>query len=200
MIATAAGVGLVSVLFGLPTLAIISGIVTLFLLWFFRNPHRVPPPGDELIISPADGKVVEIEPCRDDRFLHREIVRIGIFMGVFDVHVNCMAVAGKIGAIHYFPGKYLMAFHPKASLENEHQAMVVESDHGFQYVMVQIAGLLARRIETWVKVGEHLTRGERFGLIRLGSKVDLFLPLSVSVRVQVGDRVKAGETVVGVIA
>ncbi len=200
MIGAVAAVGLVGWLVGLlivPTAALIGA---LFLLWFFRNPHRVPPEGEQLLVSPADGKVVEIDPCREERFLQAEMIRVGIFMSPVDVHVNRMPCAGKVGAIHYFPGRYLMAYHPKASLENEHQVMVIESDRGMKLLVVQIAGFLARRIETWVGTGEHLNRGERFGLIRLGSKVDLYLPPSVNVRVRVGDRVRAGESVIGVMA
>jgi len=144
--------------------------------------------------------VVEIDPCREERFLQTEMTRVGIFMSPVDVHVNRMPCAGKIGAIHYFPGRYLMAYHPKASLENEHQVMVIESDRGMTLLVVQIAGFLARRIEGWVGTGEHLECGERFGLIRLGSKVDLYFPPSVQVRVKVGDRVRAGESVIGVMA
>ena len=183
---------------GVSSLAVGAGIGALFFLWFFRNPERTAPSGDQFIISPADGKVMEIESCRDDRFLQREMIRLGIFMSPVDVHVNRMPCAGKVAAIHYFPGRYLMAFNPKASLENEHQVMIVDADRGAKLLVVQIAGFLARRIETWVRPGDHLPRGERFGMIRLGSKVDLYLPPSTAIRVKIGDRVKAGESVVGV--
>jgi phosphatidylserine decarboxylase len=200
MIGAVAAVGLVGWLVGLPVVAATALVGALFLLWFFRNPHRVPPEGEQFLVSPADGKVVEIDPYREERFLRAEMTRVGIFMSPVDVHVNRMPCAGKIGAIHYFPGRYLMAYHPKASLENEHQVMVIESDRGMTLLVVQIAGFLARRIETWVRTGEHLDCGERFGLIRLGSKVDLYLPPSVSLKVKVGDRVRAGESVIGVMA
>jgi phosphatidylserine decarboxylase len=171
-----------------------------FLLWFFRNPERVAPPGEQLIISPADGKVQEVESCWEERFLHREMTRVGIFMSPVDVHVNRMPCAGKVAAIHYVPGRYLMAFNPKASLENEHQVLVIDADGGERLMVVQIAGFLARRIERWVQPGAHLGRGERFGMIRLGSKVDLYLPPSAKIRVLVGERVRAGESVVGELA
>jgi phosphatidylserine decarboxylase len=200
MIGAAAAVGLIGWATGLVIVAAAAISGGFFLAWFFRNPKRVSPEGEQYLVSPADGKVVEIDPCREERFLQAEMTRVGIFMSPMDVHVNRMPCAGKIGAIHYFPGRYLMAYHPKASLENEHQVMVVESDRGMKLLVVQIAGFLARRIEAWVGSGEHLERGERFGLIRLGSKVDLYLPRSVTVQVKVGDRVRAGESVVGVWA
>jgi phosphatidylserine decarboxylase len=200
MIGAAAGVGVIGWAFGLIVVAAAGVAGALFLVWFFRNPNRVPPEGGQLLVSPADGKVVEIDPCREERFLHMDMTRVGIFMSPVDVHVNRMPCAGKIGAIHYFPGRYLMAYHPKASLENEHQAMVIESDRGMKLLVVQIAGFLARRIEGWVGSGEHLECGERFGLIRLGSKVDLYLPPSVRVQVKIGDRVRAGESVIGIMA
>jgi len=200
MIGGAAVVGIIGWLTGLIIVAAVGVAGAAFLVWFFRNPRRLPPEGDQYLVSPADGKVVEIDPCREERFLQAQMTRVGIFMSPVDVHVNRMPCAGKIGAVHYFPGRYLMAYHPKASLENEHQVMVVESDRGMKLLVVQIAGFLARRIETWVGSGDHLARGERFGLIRLGSKVDLYLPPSVTVTVKVGDRVRAGESVVGVWA
>lgn len=199
-ITAAAAVGIIGWAFGLNVVAAAGFAGALFFVWFFRNPNRVPPEGGQFLVSPADGKVVEIDPCLEERFLQTEMTRVGIFMSPVDVHVNRMPCAGKIGAIHYFPGRYLMAYHPKASLENEHQVMVIESDRGIKLLVVQIAGFLARRIEGWVGSGEHLERGERFGLIRLGSKVDLYLPPSVSVQVKVGDRVRAGESVIGVMA
>lgn len=199
MIATGVVAGAIGWWAGVDSLMAAGAIAALFLLWFFRNPRRVPPEGEQQLVSPADGKIVEVETCREERFLQAEMTRVGIFMSPVDVHVNRMPCAGKIGAIHYVPGKYLMAFNPKASLENEHQALVIESDYGMKLLVVQIAGFLARRIETWVGVGDHLDRGERFGLIRLGSKVDLYLPPSVALRVRVGARVRAGESVIGIV-
>jgi len=197
MIGMAAAVAIAGWLTGLLLVTAVGVLGALFLAWFFRNPRRIPPEGDQFLVSPADGKVVEIDACMEERFLQTEMTRVGIFMSPVDVHVNRMPCAGKVGAIHYFPGRYLMAYHPKASSENEHQVMVIESDRGMKLLVVQIAGFLARRIEGWVGSGDHLARGERFGLIRLGSKVDLYLPPSVQVRVRVGERVRAGESVVG---
>ena len=200
MIGVVTAAGLVTAFAGLIILTGVAVAALVFLLWFFRNPRRVPPAGDQFIVSPADGKVLEIECCQEERFLQCEMTRVGIFMGVLDVHVNRMPCAGKVSAMLYFPGRYLMAFHPKASLENEHQAMIIDSDHGMKFIVVQIAGFVARRIERWVNVGDHLDRGQRFGMIRLGSKVDLYLPPSVAVQVKVGDRLRAGESIVGVMA
>ncbi|MEW6324668.1 MAG: phosphatidylserine decarboxylase family protein [Nitrospirota bacterium] len=188
----------VSAALGWASLAAAAILGAAFFVWFFRNPERTAPPGDQFIVSPADGKVMEIEPCREERFLRREMIRLGIFMSPVDVHVNRMPCAGKVAAIHYFPGRYLMAFNPKASLENEHQVMVIDADRGAAVLVVQIAGFLARRIESWVRTGDHLRRGDRFGMIRLGSKVDVYLPPSTTIKARIGERVRAGESVVGV--
>jgi phosphatidylserine decarboxylase len=193
------GVALAAAWAGWLLIALPAAVGAAFLVWFFRNPERIPPPGDQLLVSPADGKVVEVGRCREERYLHREMIRVGIFMSPVDVHVNRMPCAGKVAAVHYVPGRYLMAFHPKASLENEHQVMLIDADGGEQVMVVQIAGFLARRIDGWVQPGDHLGRGERFGMIRLGSKVDLYLPPSAEVRVRVGERLRAGESVVGAL-
>jgi phosphatidylserine decarboxylase len=200
MIGAAAAIAVVGAWGGVVSVTLAAGVGLIFLLWFFRNPARLAPAGDRLLVSPADGKVLEIEACGADRFLQRQMTRLGIFMSPVDVHVNRMPCAGKVAAIHYFPGRYLMAFNPTASLENEHQAIVIDADQGAKLVVVQIAGFLARRIESWVRPGDHLGRGDRLGMIRLGSKVDLYVPSSTDVRVRVGDRVRAGESVIGELA
>ncbi|MDR1132717.1 MAG: phosphatidylserine decarboxylase family protein [Synergistaceae bacterium] len=165
-------------------------------LWFYRDPDRTPPEGTpDSWVSPADGKVVEINEAFDD-FAGRS-VRIGIFMNGFDVHVNRFPRDGVVQDIIYVPGKKWFAFAPKASEENERMYVRILTPEG-RSTLVQIAGIMARRIVCYAKKGDALARGERYGMIKLGSKVDVYLPEGVSPAVRAGDRVKAGESVIGV--
>jgi phosphatidylserine decarboxylase len=178
-------------------IAIILGLATCFVIWFFRDPERSIPTDDGLIVAPADGKIVQIREEREERFLKAPVIRVSIFLNIFDVHVNRMPCAGKIQKIVYHAGKFLSAHLDKASSENEHQAVLIEASTGQQLVVVQIAGLIARRIVSWIQPGDSLERGQRFGMIRFGSRVDTFLPVGTKLRVQRGDRVKGGETILG---
>ena len=178
-------------------LAAILGVATCFVIWFFRDPERDIPSGSGLVVAPADGKVVQIREEREERFLNAPVIRVSIFLNIFNVHVNRMPCEGKIRKIAYHAGKFLSAHLEKASAENEHQAILIEATTGQQLVVVQIAGLIARRIVSWIKTGDQLERGERFGMIRFGSRVDTFLPIGTKVRVKLGDRVKGGETILG---
>jgi len=178
-------------------LAVMLGLATCFVIWFFRDPERTIPTGAGLIVAPADGKIVQIREEREERFLKTQVIRISIFLNVFDVHVNRMPCAGKIQKIVYHAGKFLSAHLDKASSENEHQAILIEASTGQQMVVVQIAGLIARRIVSWIRPGDRLDRGQRFGMIRFGSRVDTFLPIGTKLKVQRGDRVKGGETILG---
>jgi len=175
------------------------GLLTLFCLWFFRDPKRNVPQDEGLLVAPADGKVVDISSVQEDRFLNKPAIKVSIFLNVFNVHVNRVPAAGKIVDIFYNAGKFLNAGVPKASLENEQNALLIETQKGKRIVCIQIAGLIARRIVCWTKKDAQLDRGERFGLIRFGSRVDLFLPTETEIRIAVGDKVKGGETVVGVL-
>jgi phosphatidylserine decarboxylase len=181
-------------------LAVVFGVLTCFVLWFFRDPERPIPTGAGLIVAPADGKIVQIREEQEERFLHGRAIRISIFLNIFDVHVNRMPCAGKIQKIAYHAGKFLSAHLDKASSENEHQAILIETSTGQQLVVVQIAGLIARRIVSWIQPGDSLDRGQRFGMIRFGSRVDTFLPIGTKLRVQKGDRVKGGETIIGEVS
>ncbi len=165
-------------------------------LWFYRDPDRVPPPDPDVWVSPADGKVVELFEA-EHPYVGRAM-KIGIFMSGFDVHVNRMPAAGRIDYQEHVPGKKGFAIAPKASEVNERFYTGVVTDQG-RALIVQIAGIMARRIVTYVKKDDDLLRAERFGMIKLGSKVDLYLPASVELSVQVGDKVKAGETPIGVV-
>jgi phosphatidylserine decarboxylase len=172
--------------------------LTAFTVWFFRNPPRHVPEGDSLVVSPADGRVVQIEKIDEQRILKEERVRVSIFLNIFNVHINRVPCAGRVVDILYNPGKFFAASVPKASLENEQNALVLERPSGERILCVQIAGLIARRIVCWVKKGDRLQAGARFGLIRFGSRVDLYLPVETQLRVKVGDKVKGGETILGV--
>jgi phosphatidylserine decarboxylase len=168
--------------------------LTLFVVWFFRDPERDIPKSDEAIVSPADGKVIIVEEVDEDRFLKCRAMKISIFMNVFNVHVNRTPATGKIIDIFYNPGKFFNASFDKASLLNEQNALLIEAENGKRYVANQIAGLIARRIVCRVKPGDSLVRGNRFGLIRFGSRLDVFLPVDVAVKVKVGDKVSAGSS------
>ncbi len=171
------------------------GLVTLFITWFFRNPARTIPPGEHVIVSPGDGVVVAIESEFEHRYLKEQSIRISIFLNVFDVHINRMPVGGTVQDVVYQPGKFMMANHPEASSGNEQNALMLRRSDGVKILCVQIAGLIARRIVSWVVPGEQVEKGERFGLIRFGSRMDVYLPQSSTIRVRVGEKVKGGSSV-----
>ncbi|GJE56579.1 phosphatidylserine decarboxylase [Methylobacterium thuringiense] len=176
-------------------------ILTLWVCYFFRDPERVVPTVDGLVIAPADGRVNLIStvlPPPELDLSHEPMLRISVFMNVFDCHVNRVPVAGKIGQIHYTPGLFLNAELDKASDDNERNGLVIETTHKglpLRVGVVQIAGLVARRIVGFVSAGDTLQTGERFGLIRFGSRVDVYLPTTARVLVGLGQKSVAGETV-----
>ena len=167
-----------------------------FCTWFFRDPERVPPPGDRLVVSPADGRVVDVRAVEERELLGAAATRVSIFMSPLDVHVNRSPVAGRIEAVRYVPGRFRAAFADKASDDNERTGMLLATGRR-RYLVVQIAGALARRIVCRRAVGDALERGERYGLIMFGSRVDVYLPPDVAVRTAVGARVRAGASVIG---
>ena len=166
-----------------------------FSLWFFRDPERTAPADDRAVISPADGRIVAVVSEREDRFLNTQATRVSIFMSPLDVHVNRSPVTGTVRQVQHTEGKFRAAFSDKSSLDNERNAVVLESG-GKRFLMVQIAGALARRIVCHVGPGDRLERGQRFGMIMFGSRVDLYLPSGVVPVVRRGDRVRAGVSVV----
>ena len=172
-------------------------VVTLFVIWFFRNPQRNPPEKEGLVISPADGRVIRIEETTSDERPGRTFQKISIFMNVFNVHVNRIPCSGEIRFIRYREGKFLSANLDKASALNERNTVLLQTVDGREIITVQIAGLIARRIVCWLKEGMQVSRGERFGLIRFGSRVEVFLPLGSTLLVRVGEKVRAGETPIG---
>ncbi len=170
-------------------------LVALFLvLNFFRDPERVVPQEQGVAVSPADGKVIKVESMRDP-MTGEDRTTVCVFMNVFNVHVNRMPVAGRIARISYFGGKFLNASFDKASTDNERNAVLVEDAEGKSWTMVQIAGLIARRIICWSEEGDSLKRGQRFGLIKFGSRVDLYLPDGYEPSVRIGDKVFAGQSI-----
>jgi phosphatidylserine decarboxylase len=176
-------------------LAGVTGLLLLFVLNFFRDPERAIPNEEGVIVSPGDGKVVEIIEEKD-ALLDEPYRRISIFLNVFNVHVQRTPVGGRIERVQYNKGKFLNAASHKASLDNEQNSMIIHT--GKDKVLVkQIAGLIARRIVCWAKEGDNYSLGQRFGLIRFGSRVDLFLPLSAEVKVSLGDHVTGGSTIIG---
>ena len=168
-------------------------ILALFVAYFFRDPERSGPRGEQIVIAPADGKVVLISDVDEPAFMGGRARRVSIFMNVFNVHVNRYPVSGTVRYLHYNPGKFLNAAAEKSSLENEQMSVGIETPRAHVLVR-QIAGLIARRIVTYSKPGEHVEQGERMGMIRFGSRVDVFLPLDVLLRVKVGDMTLAGST------
>ncbi|MEW5800926.1 MAG: phosphatidylserine decarboxylase family protein [bacterium] len=185
---------LAALLTGISLLAGLLFLLTLFVVFFFRDPERSVPEDEDLIISPADGKLIQIREIPDNHILGCPGVQLSIFMSLFNVHVNRMPFKGHILKKTYNPGTFLPAFREKASLLNEQTSLLMDT-RGGQVRMTQIAGQVARRIVCWAEEGDTLGKGERFGLIRFGSRVDLFLPLKNTVVIgKVGDRVKAGES------
>ncbi|MFN2267751.1 MAG: phosphatidylserine decarboxylase family protein [Desulfonatronovibrio sp.] len=176
-------------------LSLVSLIVTGLVLNFFRDPERVVPEDPDVVVAPADGKVVKTTTM-EDPITGEDRQVICIFMNVFNVHVNRMPVAGKISAIKYFPGKFFNASLDKASKDNERCAWSIEDEHGKLWTMVQIAGLVARRIVPLAQKGDLLVRGQRYGLIKFGSRVDLYLPKGYEFSVFKGEKTLAGETII----
>lgn len=194
----AAAVSAALFFFGFDPVAWVGVVLTLWCAYFFRDPERVTPIRKGLVISPADGRVsaiVDVIPPPELDLPRETHTRISVFMNVFDVHVNRAPIEAKIAKLAYVPGTFLNAELDKASEDNERQALTLELDDGTRIGVVQIAGLVARRIVKFVDEGERLMAGQRFGLIRFGSRVDVFLPKSVAPLVCVGQRAIAGETV-----
>jgi phosphatidylserine decarboxylase len=172
-------------------------LLTLFIVFFFRNPERRIPDDKNAILSPADGTIIHLGQCEEERFLKEKALKVSIFMSVFDVHLNRAPVSGTLIAENYNRGRFFVASADKASLLNEQKALVLETEDRFKVLLVQIAGFIARRIVCYPRAGDRLKQGEIFGLIRFGSRVDLYLPPTVKPNVRVGERVKGGESIIG---
>lgn len=196
-IGAAAGVTLLAGSFGWVAVATGAGLLTFFVSWFFRNPARVIPQGPGLVVAPGDGKVIAVEEEFEPRYLKDRSIRVTIFLNVFDVHINRMPCEGIVEDVQYQPGLFLVASKPEATIKNEQNALMVRTVQGAKVLCVQVAGLIARRIVCWVSPKDKAVRGERFGLIRFGSRMDTFLPIGTAIKVTVGQRVKGGETILG---
>ena len=173
-------------------------IVFLFVLQFFRDPPRLVPIAANAILAPADGKIVAVEKTFDS-YAKRDALKISIFMNVFNVHSNRIEVNGRIKSIEYFPGKFFNADLDKASVENERNAVVIDAN-GHDITLVQVAGLIARRILCYARIGDLVKKGERYGFIRFGSRVDVYMPLDVEPLVSVGDKVYATSTLLAILS
>ncbi len=174
-------------------------LIVFFVLQFFRDPPRVVPQKTNAVLSPADGRIVAVESVQDP-YLKRDAIKVSVFMNVFNVHSNRSPVDGEVRNEWYFPGKFINANLPKASLENERNVLWIRTDNGLDITCVQVAGLIAKRILCYVKTGDYLARGQRFGFIRFGSRVDVYLPLNTEIKVTIGDKVYATLTVLAEFA
>ena len=188
----------------LQLVTIISWVLVVLVINFFRDPERVTPAEKDCLIAPADGKVIDVRTVREDNYLHAEVSRISIFMSVFDVHVNRAPLSGEVDYLVHHPGSFVAAFRADASGENEHldigflAARADETEEGVHRVMIKlVAGYLARRILFFRKLHERVQRGERIGMIKFGSRVEVYMTAEWEVAVEKGQRVRAGETVVG---
>ncbi len=183
-------------------LTLLFGGLMLFCLWFFREPDRTPPADPALAVSPADGTVTLVDEVVEDQFFKRRMKRVSIFLSVFDVHVNRTPIAGEVLFTEGRGGLYLDARKPEASVLNESLFWVFgpKEDQSRAVGVKQITGAIARRIVPWAQLGEHMERGERFGMIRFGSRTDLYLPLDSEILVSTGDKVKGGETAIAKMA
>ncbi len=197
LIGAAAFVTLILALIGWAAAAVTALVVTLAIACFFRDPDRVVPPDQGAVLSPADGKVVVARAVEESPVYGGPCVQVSVFMSVLNVHVNRAPVKGRVTRVDYFPGKFVAANLDKASTDNERNLVTLETDDGQRIVVVQIAGLIARRIICGLTVGHAVDRGQRYGMICFGSRLDVFLPPGAKLNCRLGDRVKAGTSILG---
>ena len=191
-------VAVITAVFGKPWMVAVPLVLLLFMFFFFRDPERITTENKNAFYSPADGKVILIKETFENEMLNEKALEVSIFMSPFDVHVNRAPCNGVVKDVKHYPGKFLAAFKPESSISNEHITMLLESEHG-KIVVRQVAGFLARRAVCRVKPGDLLKQGQRYGIIKFSSRLDIFLPLHTQIKVKLNDKVKAGETVLGVI-
>lgn len=183
---------------GLVLLSVMTGILSLFTIFFFRDPYRNNDTDSKAVLTPADGTVLDIRHIENENNpLGEPAIKVSIFMSIFDVHVNRIPIAGTVRKIMYHPGKFFRANLDKASEYNENNKVILETADSRRIVVIQIAGLIARRIVCWIKVGDQVETGQRFGLIRFGSRLEVYLPFDSRVTAQPRQKVKAGKTVIG---
>jgi phosphatidylserine decarboxylase len=187
--------------FGLLFLGIFAGVLSLFTIYFFRDPNRDNQVHEKTVLTPADGKILGIQHLQgNNNPLGKPAIKVSIFMSIFNVHVNRIPIAGRILKIIYNPGKFFSANMDKASEQNENNRIFLETNDGREIVFVQIAGLIARRIVCWIKEGVEVQAGQRFGLIRFGSRLDIYLPDDTKLLIQPKNKVKAGKTIIGYLS
>ena len=182
---------------GWEVLTYLGILLILFIAFFFRNPKRKIPSLQNIILSPADGRIIYVGECEEDRFLKERALKVSIFMSLFDVHINRTPATGKVLERSYHPGQFFVANAEKSSLLNEQNAFILETEDRLKILLIQIAGFVARRIVCYAKAGDTLRMGEIFGLIRFGSRIDLYLPIEVKPIVRIGQHVKGGESIIG---
>ncbi|OGU54615.1 MAG: phosphatidylserine decarboxylase [Ignavibacteria bacterium RBG_13_36_8] len=175
-------------------LVLIGISIFTFTLYFFRDPDRIPPPLENIIVSPADGEVIIIKELKNNKFIDEKCRQISIFMSPLSVHVNRIPISGKIEYLNYHEGEYLVAFHDKADERNERNEIGIESKYG-KVFFTQVAGAMARRIVSELNQGQEVIIGERFGMIKFGSRADVIVPVKWNLKVRIGDKVTAGETI-----
>ena len=192
------GITVIFAFLGWTTLTVITSVITVFVIYFFRDPERHHPKEKNAVLTPADGRILEVKHV-DEKInpLGQPSIKVSIFMNVFNVHVNRIPIEGTIKKIAYHPGKFLSADLDKASEQNENNRITLETVDAREILVIQIAGLVARRIACWVDKGDTVKTGQRFGLIRFGSRLEVFLPADSKIIAQVQQKVKAGETVIG---
>jgi phosphatidylserine decarboxylase len=180
--------------------AIVIVVIFCFILFFFRNPSRKIFPDNNLLLAPADGKIVAIDEVYETEFLERRCIKVSIFMSILDVHVNRYPISGTIIYSKYHPGKYYIAKYPKSSKFNEHQTVVIERSDGELIMVKQIAGIVARRIVCYAMIGKNVEQGDDMGFIKFGSRVDMFVPMNTTVRVKINEIVRGNITIIGYIS
>lgn len=180
---------------GLWPIGVVFALLAIYVAFFFRNPERLPPVGSAMVASPADGRVIFAGPCIEPEFTKTEMLKVSVFMSLWDVHVNRVPVDGTVRDMKYHRGRFMAAWEERASEDNERNAMLIETSSGTRVVVVQVAGLVARRIVCYPTIGAFLLKGQRMGLIRFGSRCDLYVPMDARIGVRVGDKVLGGETI-----
>jgi len=191
--------GFVTMIFALLSwkpIAVIAFILTLFITYFFRNPQRRVPEDENAVVAPADGVIIYLGPSREEHLIE-EMTKISIFMSVFNVHVNRAPITGRVIETFYNRGRFLDVRDERATFENERSGLLLENARGTRIAVVQVAGLIARRIVCYLQKGDQAIRGRRYGLIRFGSRLDVYIPMNSDLRVKMGDKTVAGETILG---
>jgi phosphatidylserine decarboxylase len=194
-IGSAVFITLILAILGYEGLTVIFLLISFFILFFFRDPERFTPQVSNVLISPADGKIIVIEKIFDDKYFHEYVHKISIFMNIFNVHVNRIPQSGTVERIIHSPGTFYSADSERGGLRNENCATIIACETGRKFAVVQVAGLIARRIVCWLEPEDTVFQGDRFGLIRFGSRLDLYVPGSIEISVEKGQIVQAGETI-----